>query len=113
MALYTPVNPDLAGAAPNLVAVSASDTFQNNGKALLHVKNGNAAACSVVIASPGSTAPPNATAFTPAVTVSVPATTGERYIGPFDPSRFNDANGIVTVTYSVTPTVTAEVIDVA
>jgi hypothetical protein len=39
-------------------------------------------------------------------TVSVPATTGDRVCGPFDPAIFNDANGFVQVTYSAVTSVT-------
>jgi len=94
-----------------LAAVNSTDTFQNNGKMILHVKNGNGSVCAVTIDDPNSRTPVSATAFNPDVATIVPATTGERFWGPFDPNRFNDANGIATITYSVTASVTAEVID--
>jgi hypothetical protein len=110
MTTYTPVNPDLTGAAPNLVAVSSSDTFPNNGKRILHVKNASGSSINVTVDDPGSVSPANATAFNPDDTVAVPAG-AERYIGPFPVERFNDANGNVNVAYSATTSVTAEVID--
>lgn len=114
MSAYVPVNPGLAGAAPAMVAVSASDTFPNNGGVLLHVKNAGGSPDSVVIVDQNSAAEalliPNATALNGNVTVSVPAGQ-ERYIGPFPVTRFNDVNGSVTVTHSFLTTVTAEVVD--
>jgi hypothetical protein len=112
MSTYTPVDPNLAGVAPNLVAVASSDNFQNNGKALLHVKNASGGSINVTITDVGSISPANAATFLPNVIVAVPPG-AERYIGPFPPNRFNDANGFVTVGYSATATITAEVIDAA
>jgi hypothetical protein len=43
--------------------------------------------------------------------VAVPATTGDRFIGPFDTSRFNDpVTGLVTVAHSFTTSVTSALI---
>lgn len=110
MGTYTPVNPDLTGAAFNLVAVAASDVFPNNGERILHVHNGNASATVVTITDQHSIAPPGASAFSGSVVISV-AAGADKVIGPFDTARFNDAAGNVTVGYSVTATVTAQVID--
>jgi hypothetical protein len=43
-------------------------------------------------------------------TVSVPATTGDRMIGPLSPYLADPATGIITVTYSVTSSVTAALV---
>ena len=34
------------------------------------------------------------------ITLVVPATSGDKWLGPFAPDRFNDINGFVQVTYS-------------
>jgi hypothetical protein len=112
MATYTPVNPDLTGAVPALVAVASSDSFQNNGARILHVKNASGGSINVTIDDPNSATPSNATSFNPDVVVAV-AAGAEKYIGPFPPARFNDANGFVNVSYSAITSVTAEVIDAA
>lgn len=110
MGTYTPVNPGLTGAAPSLTAVAASDAFPNAGHVLLHVHNGNGASCSVTVKDQSSVAPTGASAFDGDVVVAVAAGT-DKYLGPFDQTRFNDASGNVTVQYSVTSSVTAEVVD--
>jgi hypothetical protein len=116
VAAYTVVNPGYAGAAPALVAVSASDTWANNGAQLLHVHNGNAGATTVTIVDQQAALEaieiPGASALNGNVVISVPAGT-DRYIGPLPVARFNDTSGLTTVTYSVTASVTAEVIDAA
>lgn len=111
MGTYTPVDPNLTGHAPNLVAVAASDVFPNEGNMLLHVHNGNASTLTVTIKDQGSVSPAGASSFDGDV-VETLATSTDKYFGPFDMGRFNDASGNVTVQYSLTSTVTAEVIDV-
>lgn len=104
MAVLTVQQAALAGLNPSYAAASASgDSFPNDGRTLLHVKNTNAAARTVTVtsqktASPGLTPANNA--------VSVPATTGERFIGPFDPTIWNDVNGNLQITYSAETGVT-------
>lgn len=109
MALLTPQTVAKTGLAPVYSAVTASDTIApvNGSKLFLHVKNGNAAACTVTIVD-GGTTPAGSVATNP--TVSVPATTGDRMIGPLDPAFAAPATGLITVTYSVTPTVTAALV---
>ena len=112
MALYTPVDPNLVGAVPNLVAVASSDTFHNNGRCILHIKNASGGSVTATIDDPNSRQPDAAQAFNPDVQLAI-AGGAEKYWGPFDPNRFNDVNGIATVAYSATASVTAEVIDCA
>ena len=107
MTAIVPQNVDLNGLKPTYGAVAASDTMQNDGHTILHVKNGNAAACVVTIdslaaCSQGSDHNEGA---------SIPA--GEdHFFGPFDRTRFNDPNGDVGITYSVTPSVTVAALKV-
>lgn len=81
-------------------AAAAGDSFANDGKRFLYVKNGHATLSrTVTLASqlPAGAIPQGAAAANLAVVV--PAL-GERMIGPFDPGAFNDANGRVVATYS-------------
>jgi len=85
-----------AGAA----AAAAGDSFANNGKRFLRVVNANGAATrTVTIASqiPTAAIPQGAALSNLAVVVPI---SGEKWIGPFDPAYFNDANGRVVFTYS-------------
>jgi hypothetical protein len=88
------------GLAPALAAAAAGgDSFPNTGRVWLRVVNADlAVARTVTIASQLSAgALPQGAAKTDLV-VAVPADT-ERWIGPFDPAGFNDANARVVVTY--------------
>jgi hypothetical protein len=88
------------GLSPALAAAAAGgDAFANIGRVFLRVKNAHATAGrNVTVASqlPAGALPQGA-AKTDLV-VQVPAL-GERWIGPFDPASFNDANGRVVATY--------------
>lgn len=68
-------------------SLSAANTYQcqNNGRTFLHFKKSAAVICTVTI-------PTTAEVDGKAVanqTVAVPATTGDRFIGPFPPSIYN------------------------
>lgn len=107
MALLTAQSVTQAGLAPTFAAVSASDTFANDGTVVLHVKNAGGSPDTVTVNSikacdQGSTHN---------IVVSVPATTGDRMIGPFETARFNDpVTGLATVTHSFTTSVTVALI---
>lgn len=104
MAVFTAQQVSTAGIAPSYSAVSASDTFANDGTVFLHVKNAGGSPDTVTLVSV-KTCDQGATHN---LTVSVPATTGDRIIGPFETSRFNDpTTGLVTVQHSFTTSVTA------
>lgn len=108
MALLAPQQVGITGTAPVYGAVAASDTIVPDDRAFLIVKNGNAAADTVTVVIPG-------TAYgqaRPDVAVNVPATNGERWIGPFSADMADPATGLVTVTHSVTPTVTCALVRV-
>lgn len=99
-----------AGLNPSVAAAAAGgDAFPNNGKTFLRVVNANVgAARTVTVASQlPSGALPQGAAKTD-LAVAVPAS-GERWIGPFDPAAFNDANGRVVMTYSSEADVTVGV----
>jgi len=111
MALLTPQTVVKTGLQPAYAAVNASDTIAQASGAdqFLHVKNGNAGACTVTLVDGGKT-PSGSAAVSP--TVSVPATTGDRMIGPLPNNTADSTTGLLTVTYSVTATVTAALISV-
>jgi hypothetical protein len=88
-------------------AAAATDILQqNDGRVVLIVKNTGGASSVLTIDDPNSGTPPSAIQFNPDVAVTIPATTGERIIGPFPPSRFNDATGNVNLAFSATTGVT-------
>lgn len=75
-----------------------TNTFSNDGRTFLHfAKTGAGAATITVIAQ--ATVQGMAVAN---LTVSVPATTGDVFLGPFPPSIFNDASSNVSFTISDT-----------
>ena len=98
----------LAGVAPTYAAVSAADTFPPGNNAFLHVKNAGGSACTVAIVTPG-TVSGQAVAD---ISVSVPATTGDRMIGPLPGSLVARASdGLADVTFSFLTSVTVAVLE--
>lgn len=108
MALLAIQQVGITGTTPSYGPVAASDTIVPDGRAFLIVKNGNASPDSCVVVTPGSTFGQ----ANPDVTVSVPATTGERWIGPMVPELADPTTGLITVTHSVTTTVTCALVRV-
>jgi hypothetical protein len=95
----TGLNPSYGAAA------GGGDQFLNTGKEFLHVKNGGGAPVNVTIDSQTACNQ----GFDHNLVVAV--TNGqERIIGPFDPGRFNDANGYVQIAYSGVGDVTVAVL---
>ena len=98
MATLTPQQIVLAGIVPTYNSCAeAGDEFVNSGQCVIQLKNVNAAARTVTI-----------DCFTPCnygldtehdVAVEIPLTVGDKVIGPFPKSRFNDAEGKVQLTY--------------
>ena len=76
-------------------AAAAGDQFANDGRIFLHVKNTNGASRDVTINSQNNCSQ----GFDHDIIVTVPATTGDKMIGPFPPGRFDDGSGFVQVTY--------------
>lgn len=96
----------LAGATPSYgSAAGGGDKFLNNGSMLLHVKNGDGSSHTVTVVSPELCSQ----GVEHDVTVTVGAS-GEKIIGPFDPVRFNDANGYANISYSAVTSVTVGVL---
>lgn len=78
--------------------MNITDTFlvRNTGRMLLHFKKSGAGACIVTIQTPGNV---DGLAIAER-TVTIPATTGDKFIGPFPPNIYNDVNGDVKFTLS-------------
>lgn len=111
MALLTPQVLSRTGLAPVYGAVAASDTIAPVVGSLLflHVKNGNASADTVTLVDAGRT-PAGSAATNP--TVTVPATTGDRMIGPLVSTMADQSTGLITVQHSTTATVTCALVQV-
>lgn len=79
-------------------SLSTSDTYliPNDGQVLLHFKKTGAGACNVTIATPVTQ---GGLAVSDQV-VQIPATTGDKFIGPFPPHIYNNGNGQLSVTLS-------------
>ena len=99
MATLTVQNVNRVGLAPTYAAATGGgDKFAPTDRTWLHVKNASAGAITVTIVTPGTALPDVGIAD---VAVSVPATTGERLIGPFPYEFFaNPADGLADITYS-------------
>lgn len=94
-----------AGTAPAFTAAASGQTFLNTGREFLHIKNTSAAAVTVTVPAVGDCSD----GYLHDAAVSVPATTGERYLGPFKSGRFGSEPAI---NYSATAGVTVAVVEV-
>lgn len=76
----------------------ASNTYKvrNDGKVMLHLKKTGAGICTLTIVTPNTS---QGLAISDQ-TVSIPATTGDVFVGPLPPSLFNDASSDVSFTFS-------------
>lgn len=97
-----------AGVSPEFVAAEAGgDKFANYGRTCIIVKNGDTSPTTVTVNSQK----PCDQGFDHDLTVSVPAS-DEKWIGPLEPGRFNNAAGQVEVAYSAVASVTVAVVQV-
>jgi hypothetical protein len=89
----------VTGLAPSYTgSLSTENTYQvqNNGRVFLHFKKTGAGECTVTITTPvtkGGLAVADRT-------LTVPATTGDKMIGPFPPSIYNNSSGLLEFTAS-------------
>lgn len=102
MALLSIQQVTIVGTTPTYGAVAATDTVVPDSRGFLIVKNGNASPDTATVVVPGSTYGQ----ANPDVPVTVPATTGERWIGPLTPDLADPTTGLISITHSVTTTVT-------
>jgi hypothetical protein len=97
---------DLAGLTPSFSAADvAGDSFVNNGKTLLYVKNGDASSHDVTLNIQKTITIGGIDITLSNPTVTVPAS-DEKIIGPFSQDWFNDADGNVSVDYDAVTSVT-------
>ena len=103
--------PTTAGITPTFGAADVlGSAFVNNGKRYLEVKNTSGSPVNVTIANPALVDGQAA----PARVVSVPATTGDKMIGPF-PSVYTQPDGTnqVYVDFSAVTSVTVALFEIA
>lgn len=109
MATLTTQDVTRAGITPTYAAASAGgDSFTPGNDVWLHVKNTNAASRTVTVDTP-RTVIADVDMGNPVVTV--PATTGDKMMGPFPVSIFAQTNdGLADITYSADAGVTVAVL---
>ncbi len=82
-------------------AAAGGDAFVNDGRTIIHIKNGDASGMTLTMDTPGTYRGVNLAN----PTVSVGATSNY-FVGAFDPRIFNDTNGKVQLTYSAVTSLT-------
>lgn len=108
LAVLTKQKINANGVAPSFTAASATgDEMPNDGNTVCHVKNGSASSITVTINSQEKCSQ----GFDHDLTITVPAS-GERMIGPFSRTRFNNTNGNVEVSYSAVTSVTVAALSI-
>lgn len=99
MALLTVQEIVAAGIVPSYASASTSDTFTDDGteRTFLQVKNSGTQKALTVVPYTSTTNVPGVGPVTvPTMAVTIPATTGDKMIGPF-PRAYINASGLVTV----------------
>lgn len=92
-----------AGLSPAYAAgASGGDTCPTGDHVFLHFKNTSAGIITVTVDDVLTPIPPGSAA-NPDNVVAVPATTGEKMVGPINPGRFAQSTGLANITYSVNP----------
>ena len=107
MGVYSVQSIVLTGLEPSFASAADEDSFVNDGRTFLVVKNGSGSSIdvtvnSVVLCNYG---------FDHDLTIAVPAGE-ERWIGSFPVGRFNSSEGKVVVGYSSITTVTAAAVKI-
>jgi hypothetical protein len=93
----------LSGVTPSYAAANVDGhEFTNDGKTFLQVKNTSGSPITVTLQTPATV---DGVALADP-TVSVPATTGDKMIGPFPTRAFNQSGGVVYVDFSAVTNVT-------
>jgi hypothetical protein len=116
MALLAVQSAVAAGIVPTYNAASTSDTFVDDGseRTFVHIKNTNGSQRTATVVPPQATAnQPGVGPYTvPTMSVIIPATTGDKMIGPFPSAYINQATGLVTLTLDASAGVTTAVVKV-
>lgn len=101
----------LAGLAATYTGgLSTTNNYKvrNSGRVILHFLKGAAVICNVLIVTPktvGGLAVDD-------TTVAVPATTGDKFIGPFPRDLYNDGSNDIEFTLSDVDTLTVAVLEI-
>jgi hypothetical protein len=107
MAVLTTVQVAAGGAVATLTAAAGGgDKFNNTGRERFRVRNGSGASINVTFTAVRAAGCPAETLHDLVVAVAAGA---EKVFGPFNTTRFNDANDQVSVGYSSATTVTVGV----
>ena len=115
MATLTVQTSDSDGLIPTYNSVAAGgDQFRNTGDVVLYIKNVNAATRTVTVTAQTSSVdiPRFGTVAIADAAVTVSATTGEQFLGPFPAAVFNDGSNNAQITYSAATGLTVAVIKV-
>jgi hypothetical protein len=103
MASYAADKPGHTEAAiTGRTADSGGDGFENDGATMFRLVNTDGTPETVTFNAVGSCGQ----GFDHDVAATVPATTGDVWIGPFPTDRFNDTSGYVQLTYSAATALT-------
>lgn len=96
-----------AGVGPTFAAAAGGgDACEVGDDIYLEVKNASGSPITVTLAIPSSNSPYSNVTYT-STQVSVPATTGDRLIGPISAGLYKDpTTGLCTITYSSATSVT-------
>lgn len=104
MATLTTQQITRAGITPTYAAVAGGgDACEVGDDIFLHFKNTNAATCTVTLAIPATASTYANVAYTNTAVV-IPATTGDKMIGPVNALYRDATTGLCTLTYSGTST---------
>lgn len=99
MALLTVATVAIAGVTPTTPATptaTTGDTFLNTGREVVELVNGSGSPVVVTIDVQRTTDGDGATVTDPTVTVAAGA---RKFVGPF-PASYNDASGLVKITFA-------------
>lgn len=109
MALLTPQVVSTTGTTPTYAAAAGSTTVPCGERNFLHVKNTNGSSMTVTLTATGRVRGQLAAD----VVVTVPATTGDKMIGPIPAELFaGSTDGTCAVTYSSTTSVTVALLTI-
>lgn len=115
MALLAVQTAVAAGITPTFNAASVSDTFVDDGleRTFIHVVNTGTQKILTVVPAQASANKPGVGPFTvPTMSVTIPATTGVKIVGPFPQAYINQSSGLVTVALDSATGVTIAVVNV-
>lgn len=96
------------GLTPSYGAAAVSDTIPDDGSqnTFLHYKNTGTQKALTIVPNETTKSVPGAGLITvPTMAVTIPATTGDKMVGPF-PSAYINGSGLVTATLDVATAVT-------